>query len=181
SITPGLSTDTVVRELPNRVFKASVVGTAEALDPASRTLLTEIRMQNQGGLLRPGMYAAVKFHVTLTNPPFLLPSTAVIIRSGPPLVAVVGADGVVHLRQVQLGRDLGSTIEIIGGLGERDTFILAPPDNLQEGTRVNPILTTQSQRPAGVATLVPADPARRPVLSLTLATRDGIMARAPRS
>jgi len=139
SITPGLSTDTVVRELPNRVFKASVDSTAEALDPASRTLLTEIRMQNQGGLLRPGMYADVKFHVTRTDPPFLLPSSAVIIRSGPPLVATVAPDSVVHLTPVQLGRDLGSSVEVTGGLGERDAFILAPADNLDEGARVNPV------------------------------------------
>lgn len=148
SIRPGLPTETVVREYPDRVFKASVFSTAEALDPASRTLLTEIRMPNEGALLRPGMYADVKFHVTRTNPPFLLPSTAVIIRSGPPRVAVVGADGVVHLHEVQLGRDLGSTIEVTAGLGERDTFILTPPDNLQEGARVNPLPTTESQRPA---------------------------------
>jgi len=139
SIRPGLPTDTVVREFPDRVFKASVFSTAEALDPASRTLLTEIRMPNEGAVLRPGMYADVKFHVTRTNPPFLLPSTAVIIRSGPPRVAVVGASGVVHLQPVQLGRDLGATIEITGGLGERDTFILAPADNLQEGARVNQV------------------------------------------
>jgi len=148
SIAPGLATDTLVREFPDRVFKASVFSTAESLDPASRTLLTEIRMTNEGAVLRPGMYADVKFHVTRTNPPFLVPSTAVIIRSGPPHVAVVGADSIVHLKEVQLGRELGSTIEIVGGLGEQDTFILAPPDNLQDGARVNPTLTTQSQRPA---------------------------------
>jgi RND family efflux transporter MFP subunit len=148
SITPGLSTDTVVRELPNRVFKASVFSTAEALDPASRTLLTEIRMRNDGGALRPGMYADVKFHVTRTEPPFLLPSTAVIIRSGPPLVAVVGPDGIVHLKPVQLGRDLGSSIEITGGLGDHDAVIVVPPDNLQEGARVNSVPSTQSARPA---------------------------------
>jgi len=148
SIAPGLGTDTVVRELPNRVFKASVFSTAEALDPASRTLLTEIRMRNEGSVLRPGMYADVKFHVTRSDPPLLLPSTAVIIRSGPPLVAIVGPEGVVHLKPVQLGRDLGSTIEVVGGLGDHETFVLAPPDNLQEGARVNSSLTTPSAKPA---------------------------------
>ena len=148
SIRPGLPTDTVVREFPGRVFKASVFSTAEALDPASRTLLTEIRMPNEGGVLRPGMYADVKFHVRRSDPPLLLPSTAVIIRLGPPLVAIVGAEGVVHLKPVQLGRDLGSTIEIVGGLGDHETFIVAPPDNLQEGTRVNSSLATPSAKPA---------------------------------
>ena len=136
SITPGLPTDTVVRELPDRVFKARVFSTAEALDPASRTLLTEIRMRNEGGVLRPGMYADVKFHVMRRDPPLLLPSSAVIIRSGPPLVAIVGPDDVVHLKPVQLGRDLGSSIEIIGGLGDHDRVIVAPPDNVQDGDHV---------------------------------------------
>jgi len=54
SIAPGLATDTVVREFPDHVFKASVFSTAESLDPASRTLLTEIRMTNEGTVLRPG-------------------------------------------------------------------------------------------------------------------------------
>jgi RND family efflux transporter MFP subunit len=148
SIAPGLATETLVRELPGRIFKANVFSTAEALDPASRTLLTEIRMQNEGGALRPGMYGDVKFHVTQTNPPFLVPSTAVIIRSGPPQVAVVRPDGVVHLQPVQIGRDLGSSTEVTGGLGERDTFILAPADSLQEGARVQPVLPKEVQRPA---------------------------------
>jgi RND family efflux transporter MFP subunit len=148
SIRPGLSTDTIVRELPDRVFKASVFSTAESLDPASRTLLTEIRMRNDGGVLRPGMYADVRFHVSRNDPPFLLPSTAVIIRSGPPLVAVVGSDSVVHLKPVQLGRDLGSNVEVVGGLGDHDTFIVALPDNLQEGARVNAAPATPSARPA---------------------------------
>lgn len=148
SIAAGLATETLVRELPGRVFKATVFSTAEALDPASRTLLTEIRVPNEGGVLRPGMYADVKFHVTQTNPPFLVPSTAVIIRSGPPQVAVVRPDGVVHLQPVQLGRDLGTSTEVTGGLGERDTFILTPADNLQEGARVQPVLPRDAQRPA---------------------------------
>jgi len=136
SIRPGLLTDTVVRELPGRVFKARVVSTAEAMDPASRTLLTEIRMHNDAGVLRPGMYADVTFHVTRTEPPLLLPSSAVIIRSGPPTVAIVGPGGAVHLTPVQLGRDLGSSVEITGGLGEHDRVIVAPADNLQEGDHV---------------------------------------------
>lgn len=142
SIAPGLPTDTVVRELPNRVFKARVVSTAEALDPATRTLLTEIRMRNEGGVLRPGMYADVKLHVTRTDPPLLLPSSAVIIRSGPPMVATVGSDGVVHLKPMQLGRDLGSSLEIAGGLAEQDAVLAAPPDDVQDGDHVHAVPAT---------------------------------------
>ena len=139
SIAAGLSTDTVVREFPGRVFTARVFSTAEALDPASRTLLTEIRMRNDGGVLRPGMYADVTFHVARADPPWLVPSTAIIIRSGPPQIAVVRADGVVRLQPVQLARDLGPNVEVTGGLGEHDTFVLVPAGNLQDGGRVHPV------------------------------------------
>ena len=93
-------------------------------------------MHNDAGVLRPGMYADVRFHVTRTDPPFLLPSSAVIIRSGPPMVAIVGPDGGVQLKPVQLGRDLGSSLEITGGLGEHDRVMVAPPDNVQDGDHV---------------------------------------------
>jgi membrane fusion protein, multidrug efflux system len=148
SIRPGLSTDTTVREFPQRVFKASVFSTAEALDPSSRTLLTEIRMPNEGGVLRPGMYVDVRFHVVRSNPPFLLPSTAIIIRSGPPRVAVVDANGAVRLRQVELGRDFGSTIEVTSGLNEQDRLIAAPADNVQDGMTVRPAGGPVSSEPA---------------------------------
>jgi multidrug efflux pump subunit AcrA (membrane-fusion protein) len=124
------------------------VSTAEALDPASRTLLTEIRMRNDGGVLRPGMYADVKFQVTRTDPPLLLPSSAVIIRSGPPVAAVVSPEGVVHLATVQLGRDLGSSIEIPGGLGDHDLVIVAPPDDVQDGDHVRATPAVSSGAPA---------------------------------
>ena len=86
--------------------------------------------------------------MTQTNPPFLVPSTAVIIRSGPPQMAVVRPDGVVHLQGVQLGRDLGPNVQIVGGLGDGDPFILAPTDNLQDGARVHPVPPKEVQRPA---------------------------------
>jgi len=79
------------------------------VDRWTRAPPAEIRMRNEGGVLRPGMYADVTFHVTRSNPPFVVPSTAVIIRSGPPRVAIVDADGTVHLQPVQLGRDFGSS------------------------------------------------------------------------
>ena len=96
-------------------------------------------MRNEGGVLRPGMYGDVTFHVTRSNPPFVVPSTAVIIRSGPPRVAIVDADGTVHLQPVQLGRDFGSTIEVVSGLGEHDLVIAAPADGLQDRARVRPL------------------------------------------
>jgi multidrug efflux pump subunit AcrA (membrane-fusion protein) len=90
----------------------------------------------------------VRFHVVRSNPPFLLPSTAIIIRSGPPRVAVVDANGAVRLRQVELGRDFGSTIEVTSGLNEQDRLIAAPADNVQDGMTVRPAGGPVSSEPA---------------------------------
>ncbi len=135
-VKPGLTAELVVREFPQRVFPGRVVSTAGALDPASRTLLTEVRIQNEGELLRPGMYTDVRFHLVRADPPLVIPSSALIIRSGPPRVAVVGLDDRVRFPVVQLGRDFGTTVEVLGGLNERDRLLVTPPDTLQEGAAV---------------------------------------------
>lgn len=135
-VKPGLTADLVVREFPQRVFPGKVVSTAGALDPTSRTLLTEIRIQNEAEELRPGMYTDVRFQLTRAAPPLVIPSSALIIRSGPPRVATVGTDGKVRFQVVQLGRDFGTTVEVVGGLSERDRLLVTPPDTLQEGTVV---------------------------------------------
>jgi len=133
---PGLTAELMVREFPQRVFPGKVVSTAGALDPTSRTLLTEVRIQNEGEVLRPGMYTDVRFQLIRTAPPLVIPSNALIIRSGPPRVATVGADGKVRFSVVQLGRDFGTTVEVVGGLSERDRLLVTPPDTLQEGAVV---------------------------------------------
>ncbi len=135
-VKPGLVAELVVREFPQRVFTGRVVSTAGALDPTSRTLLTEVRIQNDGELLRPGMYTDVRFHLVRSDPPLVIPSSALIIRSGPPRVAVVGADSRVRFPLIQLGRDFGTTVEVVGGLSERDRLLVTPSDTLQEGAAV---------------------------------------------
>jgi RND family efflux transporter MFP subunit len=135
-VTPGLTAQLVVREFPQRVFPGKVVSTAGALDPTSRTLLTEVRIQNEGEVLRPGMYTDVRFQLTRAAPPLVIPSSALIVRSGPPRVATVGADGKVRFPVVQLGRDFGTTVEVVGGLSERDRLLVTPPDTLEEGAVV---------------------------------------------
>src|SRR6185369_11554677 len=82
-VTPGLIAELAVREYPQKHFSAQVTSFAGALDPTTRTLLTEVRMRNESELLRPGMYADVKLHVQRKNPPLLIPASALIVRSGP--------------------------------------------------------------------------------------------------
>jgi RND family efflux transporter MFP subunit len=139
SMAPGLTAEVLVREFPRRTFRAQVAGIACALDPASRTLLAEVHMRNEDNLLRPGMYADVSFRLTRAEPPLIVPASALIIRSGPPRVATVGADSRVRFRNVQLGRDYGTSVEIVDGLSEQDRLLVAPPEDVKENDVVRAV------------------------------------------
>ena len=116
SVVPGMAAEVTMREFPKRKFAAQVASIAGALDPATRTLLIEVHMANSDNLLRPGMYAEVNFHLRRTEPPLIIPASALILRSGAPRVATVASDNKVRFQNVQLGRDYGTTVEIVDGL-----------------------------------------------------------------
>ncbi|HEY2064817.1 MAG TPA: efflux RND transporter periplasmic adaptor subunit [Gemmatimonadaceae bacterium] len=141
SIETGLSTGVTVQALPGRQFTGRVVRTSRALDVASRTLLTEIDIANRDFALLPGMYAQAKLQFPRVTPPLLLPSGALVIRSSTPRVLVVergrtGDEAVVHFRPVQVGRDYGDSVEIVGGLDDGVTVVANASADLSEGSRV---------------------------------------------
>src|SRR5258706_382705 len=148
SVMPGLPAELAVREYPQKLFTAQVANVARALDPASRTLLTEVRLRNDGNELRPGMYADVKFHLSLKSPPLIVPASALIVRTGAPRVAVLGAANKVHFQTVQLGRDYGATVEVVDGLKESDQLLVAPPDDLEDGGAVRILAAPAKPKPA---------------------------------
>lgn len=147
AVTPGLPVEISVREFPNRTFAAAVTSVAGALDAPTRTLLTEVHMRNEGELLRPGMYADVKFHLTRSDPPLIIPASAVIIRGGSPQIVTLGADNRVRFHIVHLGRDYGATLEVVAGLSDKDRLVLAPSDDLQDGQVVRALMNTPSGSP----------------------------------
>ena len=123
-------------EYPQRPFVGKIASTAGALDPTSRTLLTEVRLRNDDHALMPGMYAQVKFSLAPADTVWVVPATALISRAAGPQVATVQADGTVHYLGVQLGRDLGPSLEIVSGLSGHERLVVSPPDGLKEGGRV---------------------------------------------
>lgn len=127
------------REDPSRTFAGKVARTADALDPNTRTLLTEVHVPNPDGALRPGMYLQVKFTFDRNVFPVMIPSAAVVIRSQAPTVAVLDANHAVHYRTVQLGRDWGAEVEVNIGLSPGETVAVHPGDDLPEGTVVDPV------------------------------------------
>src|SRR5882762_5396351 len=136
SIVPGDEARILVPEYPKRPFVGKIASTAGALDPTSRTLLTEVRLRNEDRALMPGMYAQVKFSLVPTDDVWMVPATALIARSAGSQVITVRDDGTVHYLSVQLGRDLGQSVEIVSGLTGKERLVVSPPDGLKEGARV---------------------------------------------
>jgi RND family efflux transporter MFP subunit len=131
------------REDPLKSFSGKVTRTADALDPSTRTLRTEVQVANPDNALRPGMYLQVKFVFSREQRAVLIPSAAVVTRTGPPRVAVLDDQHRVQYRTVQLGRDYGAEVQVLGGLSAGDTIVVHPGDDLPEGTVVEPVPSPQ--------------------------------------
>ena len=127
-----------IAELPGRKFEGIVTRTANALDPATRTLLTEVQIPNRDGRLMPGMYAQVDLSLPQKNPPIVIPGDTLIVRSDGPQVATVTENDTVHFARIQLGRDYGDRIEVLSGLDDGAHLIINPSDAVREGIKVQP-------------------------------------------
>jgi RND family efflux transporter MFP subunit len=136
-----------IAELPGRKFDGTVTRTSNALDPATRTLLTEVQVRNADGALMPGMFAQVDLTVPRKYPPLLIPGDTLVVRSDGPQVAVVNADGAVHFTRIELGRDYGDRLEVISGLVEGQRLAVNPSDDVREGAKVNPVAAPEKAAP----------------------------------
>jgi RND family efflux transporter MFP subunit len=124
-----------VPEIPGRTFPGKVTRTADALQPGTRTLLTEIDIPNPDGTLRPGMYCTIELHIPRNTPSFVVPADALIFNSNGLQVAVI-EDGVAHIRKISVARDLGKELEVRDGVKAGDQVILNPAVDLVEGSKV---------------------------------------------
>ena len=140
SVRVGQRATLEIPDLPGRKFEGTVTRTANALDPASRTLLVEVEVPNPAGTLLPGMYAQVDLAVPRQNPPPVIPADTLVVRSDGPQVAVIGEDGAVHYTHVQLGRDLGEYLEALSGVEPGQRLAVNPGDSVREGARVKPVM-----------------------------------------
>jgi len=124
-------------ELPGQTFTGKVDRTAGAIDPVSRTLLTEILVDNHDGKLFPGAHAMVRLNLVSGEKPVVVPVNTLLFRNELGMqVGLVDSNGVVKLATVTVGRDYGTTVEIVHGLSETDSVILNPSDSLESGVKV---------------------------------------------
>jgi RND family efflux transporter MFP subunit len=140
--TVGQAAEINLPELPGKKFAAKIVRTAGALDPATRTLLTELEVDNSAGEILAGSYAQVRLADAKPEAALTLPANTILFRPEGTLVAVVHGDQV-NLRPVSLGRDFGSAVEIREGVAKDDQVVVNPSDSLTEGMRVQVVHAKQ--------------------------------------
>ena len=143
-VKPGVEAVVRVPEIPDRTFPGKVTRIADALQPGTRTLLTEVDIPNPDGVLTPGIYCTVELHIPRNTPTLIVPAEAIIFnRNGLQVATVQG--GTVHIKKISVARDLGTQVEVRDGLKRGDSVVLNPPIDLADGSKV------QTQPPSAVA------------------------------
>ncbi|MEO7359381.1 MAG: efflux RND transporter periplasmic adaptor subunit [Gemmatimonadaceae bacterium] len=131
----GQQAEILVQELGGVAFKGVVTRTAQSLDLATRTLLTEIQVLNKDRRLLPGMFGQVKLELARTSRALMIPANTLIIRSTGAQVALV-RDGKIHIAKITTGRDYGTEVEVMTGLTAGDQLVVNPGDDIAEGVAV---------------------------------------------
>jgi RND family efflux transporter MFP subunit len=146
----GVTATLTLPQYPGRTFRGKLVRSSNAVDTATRTLLAEVDVDNRSGELLPGSYTEVHLNVSSDAPALIVPVSALILEPDGLHVATVDSTNHAHIVRVIPGRDSGSTVEILSGLGPGQAVIVNPPDSLTDGEVVRVVTTgnSRSNRPA---------------------------------
>jgi len=156
SIHAGLPAYLELAQFPGRKFQGKVVRTSEAIDPGTRTLLTEVDVPNKAGELLPGGYAQVHLDVQIAGTRVQVPVNALLFRAEGLRAVVIDANHRTHLQPLTIGRDYGVTLEVLQGLNPGDWIVLNPADSLEDNQQVN------VKQPSTKPPAAPVQPAANP-------------------
>ena len=134
-IEPGVTTQVLVPEYPNRTFPGRVTRDAGALNEQTRTLLTQVQVPNTDKLLRPGLFAQVRFQLPRTQPSVVISANALVPSGIEPRVVVV-ENNKVRYQAIVPGRDFGDQVEVIKGLKGGEMLVVNPIESLRDGQQV---------------------------------------------
>jgi RND family efflux transporter MFP subunit len=166
SIRAGLGAYLDLTQYPGQRFEGKVVRTAESIDTGTRTLLTEVDVPNRDGSLLPGGYAQVHLQVKVAGARLQVPVNALLFRSEGLRAVVVDSNHKAHLKPLTIGRDYGTTLEVLSGLDANDWMVLNPADSLDDGQEVRVKEITMNAPPgpgtAGAPGLPGANPKAAP-------------------
>ncbi len=142
-VKPGIEAVIRVPAMPNLTFHGKVARIADALQPGTRTLLTEVDIPNPAGALQPGVYCMVELKIPRTAPALIVPASAIIFNQDGMQVAAV-ENGIVHLHKIAITTDYGTEVEVSEGVKAGDQVILQPPVDLADGDKVHTIIEPPS-------------------------------------
>jgi membrane fusion protein, multidrug efflux system len=173
---PGLTATLSLPQYPGRKFEATFDTTANAVNPQTRTVVTELLVANPDHLIWPGTYANVHFVIPSDPKVLIVPEQALLFRAEGMQVALVGPDDKVHLQDVKLGLNLGQTVQVISGLKPSDRLIVNPSAGILEGEKVRivtgaPGVALAPPRHHG-ASSIPASPSAGPGPRVEVALND---------
>ena len=149
SVKRGMKLNLDFPEHAGKTYQGTLVRTSDAIDPASRTLLVEIDVDNRDGDLMPGSLAQVHFKTPAAGPVFIVPAAALIFRKNGLQLATVVNGNTAHLVDVIMGQDDGATAQIVTGLKAGDQVIQDPPDSLIDGEKVTVVNPGKSANAGG--------------------------------
>jgi RND family efflux transporter MFP subunit len=134
---PGVEAVVTIPEIPDRTFPGKVTRIADALQPDTRTLLTEIDVPNPDGAMSAGTYCTVELHIPRKEPSLMVPAEAIVFDQNGVHVAVA-ENGIARVHKVSVARDFGTEVEVHGDIKKGDRVILNPPVDLVQGSKVEP-------------------------------------------
>jgi RND family efflux transporter MFP subunit len=132
-IKPGSKAELTVPERPGSSYTATVESAAQAIAAGSGTMLVQLVVDNKGGELLPGAYANLRFDLPLDADTVTVPPGALMMGKDGVRVATLDAANKVRIKKVSIGRDLGTAVQLAGGVGRADRIIESPPDGIAEG------------------------------------------------
>lgn len=139
SAVPGIPAELTLSEFPGRRFHGKLVRTADSMDSGTRTLLTEVDVENPTGELKPGAYAEVHLTIPAGAPSVVVPVGAILFRSEGVRLGLIRDGNKVALVPVILGKDYGTEVEVLSGIRPDDWVIMNPADSLTSGVVVRPV------------------------------------------
>jgi RND family efflux transporter MFP subunit len=156
SLKDGMKASLELPEYPDRKFDATIETTSHAIDRKSRSLLVELTADNKDGALSPGAFARIRFELPPDPNTLTIPASAIVFRGDAPQVAAIGRDNRVSLKKVQIMRDLGTEVEITGGLNQDERIVANPPDSIGNGEEVR-VMEAAGDKTPGSPTLQGAE------------------------
>jgi membrane fusion protein (multidrug efflux system) len=156
---PGLEATFTLPQYPGRQFKATLLTTANAFNPQTRTVITELVAQNPDHLIWPGTYATVRFVVPTNRSVLVVPEQALLFRDQGMQLAVIDSDDRVHLQNVKLGLNLGQNVQVLSGLKPTDRFIANPSAGTLEGEKVQIVSGVPGVAPEAEVRTAASEPA----------------------